>query len=422
MAADSRTIVVAGGGIAGMAAALCLAKQGFRVELLEQAEGFESIGAGLQISPNALRVLAWLGLENRMKLVATGPSAIRVLSGRSGKQIVSIPLGETVLRRYGKPYLVAHRADLIQILLQAIGDTPDITIHMTSRVEDASDHAHGVTVLAYSQGEMREYHGAGLVAADGVWSKLRERYFGCPPALHSGITAWRAMVSATQLPGAQDMENTRLYLSGDGHLVCYPVRAGRYLNIVALTRTAGADKQEQNWTAGADISALREKFAGWHREVRDLFDMRGRWTRWPLYTAAVPTQWNRGKAALAGDAAHAMLPFAAQGAAMAIEDAFVLALRLALARDKGEALQDGFAAYSASRIRRVRKAVGLANMNCRIYHLPRPFDTARNMAMMVLGGGMLLSRQNWLYEWQLPDATDTGEGKTKTYRAIASGE
>lgn len=412
MANGSRSILVAGGGIAGICTALCLAKRGFRVELFEQAEGFESVGAGLQIPPNALRVLEWLGIEQRLKLVATGPASIRIISGRSGRQITSIPLGENALRRYGKPYLVVHRADLLQTLIQAVADKPDIKIHMSSRVEDVSEHARGVTALVYSRGEMNEFHGAGLVAADGVWSRLRERRFGLPPARYSGITAWRAMVSASQLPGAQDLENTRLHLSPDGHLVCYPVRAGRYLNIVALAPADLEDGNPQHWTTSASSSEIHEKFANWHKDITSLFKLRSRWTRWPLYTCQVPGHWNKGKTVLAGDAAHAMLPFAAQGAAMAIEDAHELAATLARERGGEDAVERAFAAFSRSRVPRVRKAVRLTNTNRRIYHLKGPLDQARNLAMMAAGGGLLLSRQDWLYGWQ-PSEVEVPTGRKK---------
>lgn len=402
--ARPRTVLVAGGGIAGLTAALCLARTGYRVEVFEQAEGFETVGAGLQIPPNALRILAWLGLDEKLKMTATAPGSIRILSGRLGRQIAVVPLGAQVIERYGLPYLVVHRADLQQVLVRACQDHPDISLHMEMRLEDIAQHENGVTALAFAKGRMTEHHGTALIGADGVWSRLRERTFDLPAAGFSGIVAWRGLIPADRLAGSQDMENTRLYLAGDGHAVCYPVRTGRYLNVVALTPAPSEPPgMSGNWVQSASVRELRQRFSGWNREFLDLLDAQSSWSRWPLFAAPLAGNWHDRRVALIGDAAHAMLPFSAQGAAMAIEDAYVLAHCLASRdRDASDGVAGALRLYDALRKPRVRRAARLARSNRAIYHMSAPFSLARNVVMAVLGGSRLLARQDWLYGWEPP--------------------
>lgn len=400
----NRTILVSGGGITGLTAALCLAKAGFRVEVFEKAEGFDTIGAGLQISPNALQVIEELGLLRRLKSVSVAPVSIRVMSAISGKDITAIPLGATVIERYGLPYLVAHRADLHQVLAGAAHDHPDITIHLGAQIKDFTAHANGVTALGFREGDMREYHAVAIVVADGVWSKLRVSHFHARPAVFSGLVAWRALIAADQLPGSRDLENTQLWLAPNAHAVSYPVRNGRYLNIVAITKsrdTSGRDAQE-DWHQAAFASELKPALKGWSGEFMALLNHRARWTRWPLFRIVRTSSWTNGPAALAGDAAHAMLPFAAQGAAMGIEDAAVLANCLQGVAPSPEAVEEALKNYEGLRRKRVARTAKLSSSNQSIYHLPQPFSTARDLGMMTLGGYRLLARQNWLYDWR-PD-------------------
>ncbi len=405
MTMAKRTVIVAGGGIAGLCAALCLADKGFRVDLFEQAEGFDAVGAGLQISPNAFRILEQIGVAGAVKATATGPNAIRIMSATSGKQIAQVPLGAEAIERYGAPYLVTHRADLQVALAGAAHANPDISLHMGSRIEDVAVHANGVTALSYQNGHLEEFQGLALVAADGVWSKLRSRHFTDQPAKFSGYLAWRGLVLADQLPGSQDLENVQLWLAPKAHAVSYPVRGGRYLNIVAITPF---DSREQEipgpgWAHDADANELIDTLEWWNPAFLELLRYRTRWTKWPLFGAPFLKSWVNGPVALIGDAAHAMLPFAAQGAAMAIEDAAVLANCLEKTLDGnldiGMAMED----YQLQRRSRVAQTWRLAMVNRAIYHLPPPFNFARNLAMAALGGKRLLARQDWLYDWQAQD-------------------
>jgi len=396
-----RTILIAGGGIAGLAAALCLAREGWRVDLFEGAEGFETVGAGLQISPNAFRIIAELGLDQQLKLVATGPGGIRVRSGKTGAELVTIPLGGHAFQRYGAPYLVVHRADLQQVLAAAANDHPDIKLHMGSRLEDGALHPNGATGLVYSRGRMQEFSGSALIAADGVWSDIRKRLVGAPGPEFSGLTAWRGLVPAAALSGSQDFENVQLFLAANAHAVAYPVRGGRYLNLVAITRHPRREEPPgRGWAHEANPGELTKMLDGWCDEVQSLVAHRTRWTKWPLFSAPALQSWAFGNLALIGDAAHAMLPFAAQGAAMAIEDAAVLARTMRPALAGTASVETCLADYSKRRMERVERARRLAVANQRIYHLPELLTRFRDLGMWALGGKRLLARQDWLYGWR----------------------
>ncbi|MGI9402185.1 MAG: FAD-dependent monooxygenase [Rhizobiaceae bacterium] len=398
-----RNVLVSGGGITGLTTALCLARAGFRTEIFEKAEGFETVGAGIQLSPNALNILDDLGLVEQLKNFAVAPSAIRVMSATNGSETTKIPLGSTIIEKYGVPYLVVHRADLHQVLARAVHDNPDTQLHLNSSVEDVAIHANGVTGMIFENGQMKEYPASALIAADGVWSKLRHSHFKEEPASYSGLIAWRGLISTEQLPGSHDLENTQLWLAPQSHAVSYPIRNGRHLNVVVITPgKPGTDDADdsRNWSQSATATELKQQLTGWCDEFRSLMQYRTRWTRWPLYHCPDTRNWLRGPTAMAGDAAHAMLPFAAQGAVMGIEDAAVLGSCMSKALDRDLPVEAAFAEYQEQRTPRIRRAERLAHSNGQIYHMGQPFATARNVAMKVLGGKRLLERQNWLYGWQ----------------------
>jgi salicylate hydroxylase len=399
MSENSRNVLVAGGGIGGLCAALCLAAKGLRVDVFEQAESFETVGAGLQVSPNAFHVLEGLGLARAVKTVATAPPAIRIMSGTSGRQIVSIPLGAAAIERYGAPYLIVHRADLQKVLSSAARENPDVHLHMGKRVDDVALHANGVTGLVYAQERVDEYSGMAMVGADGVWSRMRAMYFDNSEAQFSGLCAWRGLVPMEALPDWPDRENVQLWLASNAHAVSYPVRQGRYLNFVAVTRmNAPEGKPRQSWVQDCEPDELARELRGWDKRLLALLQHRSRWTRWPLFAVPQMPAWNFGAMALIGDAAHAMLPFAAQGAAMAIEDAAVLANCLAPAAETKDTAA-ALVRYSRERMGRVQRAARLAQQNWSIYHMKPPLSTARNATMVALGGRRLLGRQDWLYGW-----------------------
>ncbi len=214
-----------------------------------------------------------LGLGRALKAVATAPLAIRVMNAMSGRQITPHPLGETAIERYGAPYLSLHRADLLQVLAGAAADHPDIAIHMGRRVESAASHVNGVTSLVYDNGALEEFQGLALIAADGVWSKLRKLIFETPDAAYTGMVAWRGLIPMDILQASQDKENIQLWLAPDAHAVSYPVRQGRYFNFVAVTSApSGLEGSRQGWADEANAEVLVGELSRWHRSVLDTLE------------------------------------------------------------------------------------------------------------------------------------------------------
>lgn len=396
----SRSVIVAGAGIGGLTAALALVKSGFRVTVLEQAQKLEETGAGIQLSPNATRTLIGLGLGDRLKPHVVTPLGLRVLSGRSGREIVRMPLGEEAAHRYGAPYWIIHRGDLQAELAAAVTQELDISLRLGIRMEDFATHPHGVTVSANAAAGLWNEHGHALLAADGLWSVSRERLGFKEPPRFSGRTAWRALVPAKNVTPEFREPLIYLWLGRDAHLVHYPVKGGKLINVVAIL----ADTWDKpGWSEPATRIDLMARFvdARWAQRPRALLREPEAWLKWALYDRRPLLNFSEGAAALIGDAAHPMLPFLAQGAAMAIEDAAVAARCLALMPDDAaRALRS----YSAIRRGRTHKVQRLAARNGERYHLGGIAAMLRNIAMRAMGGERLLLHYDWLYDWRLPAA------------------
>ncbi len=391
--ARSRTIVIAGAGIGGLTAALALTRAGFRAVVLEQAARLDETGAGIQLSPNATRVLFDLGLGARLRPLAVAPEAIRVVNGASGRDIVRVPLGLTAAQRYGAPYWVIHRADLQAVLAITIAESPDVTLRLGTRVENFAVHQHGITVEVRGTQGLRDEQCIALIGADGLWSTLRSR-LGERRATHfAHRTAWRAVVPAAGLTDEFRESVTGLWLGRDAHLVHYPVKGGREINIVAIVRD---DWHEPGWSAPGRQGELAARFAGFAPQARALIAVPDRWQKWALFDRRPGRPRTRDPVTLIGDAAHPMLPFLAQGGAMAIEDAAVLASCLGPDEDVVRALRT----YERTRRTRVARAQREARRNSWRYHLSGPLGFARNAVLSALGGENLLRRYDWLYGWR----------------------
>lgn len=402
--ARSRTIIIAGAGIGGLTAALALTRAGFRAVVLEQAPRLEEAGAGIQLSPNATRVLFGLGLAERLRPLVVAPEALRIVNGASGRDVVRLPLGEIAQARYGAPYWVIHRADLQAVLADAISESPDVTLRLGTRVEDFAVHQHGVTVVARdaqegrNAGGTRDERGVALIGADGLWSTLRTRFGDRGAPRFGRRTAFRAVVPASRLIEAFRAPVTGLWLGRDAHLVHYPVRGGREVNIVAIVRDAW---RQAGWNAAASANELAPRFARFAPVARALIAIPERWQKWALFDRPPGRPRRQGPVTLIGDAAHPMLPFLAQGGAMAIEDAAVLAHALEHDEDIVRALR----AYEQARRHRVARAQRAARLNSWGYHLAGPLGMARDGVLGALGGESLLRRYDWLYGWRLEQQT-----------------
>jgi len=395
--AAARTVIVAGAGIGGLTAALALAQRGFEVTLFEAAPRLEEIGAGLQLSPNAARVLVALGLEARLTPHVVSPEHLVVRSARSGRLLAQAPLGANVAQRYGAPYWVIHRGDLQAALREAVAATPAITLELGTRVEGFAARDGGVAVSASQGAQSREAQGLALIAADGLWSTLRQRLGHRAAPRAAGHTAWRTLVPTEAAPRSLTVPAVNLWLGHDAHLVHYPVKAGRMINVVAIVDD---DWREPGWNTPGATRELLDRFAAehWHASARNLLAAAEHWQKWALFDCTPLSAWGDGPVTLLGDAAHPMLPYLAQGAAMAIEDAAVLAVCLGRDRDAPAALQR----YEASRLPRTTRVQRDARHNGTVYHMRGAAAVLRSLGLIAMGGDRLISRYDWLYGWTPP--------------------
>ncbi|MEZ5841086.1 MAG: FAD-dependent oxidoreductase [Hyphomicrobiales bacterium] len=391
--ATTRTIVIAGAGIGGLSAALMLARRGFRVAVLERSRELAEVGAGIQLSPNALKPLYELGLGPALEEAAVRPERIEIRGAANGGLLATIPLAAEIERRHGAPYLVIHRADIQRILHDAACSDPDISVELGVSFIDAINHANGVTVTADRDFEPIEYRGLALIGADGVWSRVRRRVIGGPEPVYTNRTAWRATIPAEALPAGLSRDATGLWLGRDAHLVHYPISGGRQINIVAVVAD---DWQEEDWSAEGDANWLATRFERWAAPAQALLATPERWLKWALCGVDPDFDWTERSITLVGDAAHAMLPFLAQGGAMAIEDAAVLARELA---DPSTDIPAALARYEIARKPRVTRVVREAAENGRVYHWSGPAALARNLVLRNSSPEKLVSRYDWLYGW-----------------------
>jgi len=394
--APSRNVIIAGAGLGGLTAALALAQRGFRAVVLDQASALEETGAGIQLSPNATRVLIGLGLEQRLIANAVVPEAVEIRAA-GGSILSRIPLGDYAAERYGAPYWVTHRADLQAALLEAVRANPDIALKLGTQVEDFAVHSNGVSVACRHGPNPADETGVALICADGLWSRLRLRLGRRERPVFRKRVAWRALVRASSV--APDLRNdvVRLYLGNGAHLVHYPVKLGTLINIVAIVND---DRwQEPGWNEPGLRDEIIARFSSrrWAPSARELIAAPERWHKWALYDLPPLQQWGDGPVTLLGDAAHPMLPFLAQGAALAIEDAAVLTASISRTPDD---VPGAMRRYERARRRRTRRAQKGALRNCRVYHTRGTEAVLRDLYLHTIGGKLLLRSYDWLYGWR----------------------
>lgn len=318
---SARNIGVVGGGIGGLTAALCLARAGHNVQVFEQTDESVATGAGIQVSPNAARVLHHLGLQDALMTKGFLPKATQMRSWRSGRVISETTLGDVALERYGAPYYHIHRADLMDMLVSAVSAEPTIRLNVSSRITNFSQDATGVRLVA---GE-HEHQVDLLIGADGIHSSVRACLWGDQQADFTGNVAWRMLVPVNRLPEGLIAPNATVWWGPGKHFVHYLVKGGDYVNCVCVVEKA--EWQAESWVAAGSMSELQADFAGWHDTIQQLLDQTddGTLFKWGLFDRAPMRTWGIDRVSLLGDACHPTLPFMAQGAAMAIEDAAVLA-------------------------------------------------------------------------------------------------
>jgi salicylate hydroxylase len=382
-----------------LTASLALAAQGFRVVVLEKAPRLEEAGAGLQLSPNASSVLIGLGLQGRLAARAVTPDAISLMSAQAGGEVIRMPLGEAASFRAGAPYWVLHRADLQGALQAQVEEHPDIELRLGCQFEDAVAHAKGLTVVQRSGTTRRQEVAVGLIGADGIWSTVRQHLFPDAQPRFSGLIAWRGTLDATQLPREYTARRIQLWMGPRAHLVAYPISGARQINVVAVVPGTW---NRPGWSAPGEVNEIKNAFASsrWPGPARMMIGAVDEWRKWALFTMPEGGGWSDGAIGLMGDAAHAMLPFAAQGAGMAIEDAAVLAKCLGATGETGAGIPDALKRYARLRRSRVGRVQRAARRAGQIYHLTGAMALARDLAIKAMGAQRMLARQDWIYDWR----------------------
>ncbi|HWV81930.1 MAG TPA: FAD-dependent monooxygenase [Hyphomicrobiaceae bacterium] len=392
MAQDER-VLIAGGGIAGLATALALARRGIRSHILEQREQFSEAGAGIQIGPNGVRVLEALGAAPRLTTHISLPEEIVVHQGGTGRVLTRLPLGNWIAERHGAPYWVVHRRDLQAALLACARETRGVTIEASFSVAEVKDQGDRVAVRAASGATAR---GSVLIGADGIRSRVRTALAPDARLRFSGKAASRALLSPEHGAALGDPASMGVWLAPGAHVVHYPISAGAQIAVIAIVPD---DRMTDDWAAANDWATLEPHLAAFAPALRSALARAPEWRRWALFETDPLADLAKGRIALAGDAAHPVLPFLAQGGVMALEDAMVLADALAAEPDDpARALK----AYEATRRARVDAIVATSRQNGRIFHLSGPAAIARNLAMAAVPATRLMARYDWVYSWRPP--------------------
>jgi 2-polyprenyl-6-methoxyphenol hydroxylase-like FAD-dependent oxidoreductase len=385
--------LILGGGIGGLSTAIALAERGMTATVLERSRFADESGAGIQLSPNATRILRRLGAFDTVEAVAFKPESISLFDGPSGRHLATMPLGDAIEARYGAPYLTLHRADLHTSLLAVCRGKSAIELVESFNVGAVQSLSDGVEARS---GDGRAIQGVSLIAVDGAWSLLRPQIASPAELRFASATAWRALLPRESLRDPFSASIVGLWLGPGAHLVHYPVRRGDAVNIVAVIEDGSA---EQGWNQEADPAPLHAALKRWAAPARALLDSVETWRCWSLYQLTPLKRWTKGRIALLGDAAHPVLPYLAQGAALAIEDAATLAASLEAAR--GEDLL-AFPHYEALRRARVRRVQRMARRYGLLYHLGSPFSLARNFILRRRRPEALLAGFDWLYRPETP--------------------
>jgi salicylate hydroxylase len=354
------SIAVIGGGIGGLAAALSLRRAGFDVSVYEQAREVREVGAGIQVSPNATRILHGLGLAEQLATMGVQPLVMRQRRWDDGRTLGHAQLGETLATACGAPYYQSHRADLLNALL---GCLPAERLHAGHRLTDLIDRGDRVEVH-FENG--RSITADAVVGADGIHSAVRRILFGAENPQFTGCVAYRGLVEADRLAGLKLPVEFEVWMGPQKHFVHYFVRSGRLVNFVAIVEQDSWT--HESWTQEAEVADVLAAFEGWHPQVRSILEGVEEAFVWGLFDRPPMGRWSAGRVTLLGDACHAMLPFMAQGAAQAIEDGAVLGA--CLARSGGRDIPEMLRCYEALRLPRASRVQAASQENKTRFHLP----------------------------------------------------
>ena len=371
-----KKILVIGGGIGGLTAALALQAHGFQCEVFEQNSSLNETGAGIQISPNAMHVFGYLGLNKKLDAVAFEPRGGVMRNYRTGKAEMTVPFKELCQKRYGARYLHIHRADLLAVLEEEAKNT-GIIFHLGHRVSGCEHSDHAIAVIT---DDGAKHQGDLAVGADGIHSVMRAQMLGQDPAAFTGQVAWRGTVLTEKLPQGLIPPDANVWLGPGRHFVCYYLRRGKLVNFVAVE-----DRDQwtnESWHTKGNMTDLRQTFAGWDPRIERLLKACEECFLWGLFDRAPLPRWSEGRVVLLGDACHPMLPFMAQGAAAAVEDGFVLARELA---DKAQSWEQALAHYEAQRKPRATMLQTISRDNAKMFHLRSPLGRLGRSIIFKLG-------------------------------------
>lgn len=393
---NSKRVLIAGGGIGGMTAALALLRRGFDVEVYEQAGELREVGAGFHVTPNAFRVLHSIGIGDAVAANACIAAGREIRLWSTGEVWSLFQLGADAVEKYGFPYLTVYRPDLLAALVDAVLAIKPDAIRLHSVCQGFDQDANGVT-LRHSQGVA---HGDVLIGADGVHSRVRQLLFGGGESRYSGLVAWRGLIPMERLPDRMRKPVTSTWIGPRGHFVHYPVHGGKFMNLVGNSES-DRDWREESWCIRGTTEECLTDFPGWHDDLKMLISRIDQPYKWALMSRPPMDRWSDGAVTLLGDACHPTLPFLGQGACMAIEDGYILARALEAEEDVPEALRR----YENARRERTARIVNGSAANADRYQnrVLADTDTAREYVAREFATDEVRGRLDWIYAYNVDE-------------------
>ena len=390
------SMLIVGGGIGGLAAALACAQKGAKPLLLERATQFSEVGAGIQMGPNVTRTLFSWGLEKALNEFTFVPQSLQVRDAVLGQTLGTLTLGQRSLEKYGALYVTVHRADLHQVLLQKVFNDGLVELKLQSQVDSLKEFHDGISVQVrdIQTGQIEAIKSPAMVGADGLWSDTRNYVLTNTPPRVTGLVAYRALLPMRQLPEALRQQDVMVWVGSRMHAVLYPVRGGEFLNMVVIA-PGQLPESLKDWDHDANQQELLEALGVLHPHLKDVLEAVPAWRRWPICDRpplVSASQMAKGRIALLGDAAHPMRPFLAQGAGMAIEDAAALAVCWA---QVDLPLNARWQLYAQMRWARNARVQARSIRNGRIFHMQGPMRWGRDLAMRLMGESLM--DVPWLY-------------------------
>ncbi|MEU4422495.1 FAD-dependent monooxygenase [Actinoplanes sp. NPDC024001] len=410
MGDEQRSVAVIGGGIGGLTAGLCLLRAGFDVHIYEQAARLSEVGAGVQVSPNASRVLHGLGLAGALAATGVKPLAWHQRRWDDGRTLLRAPLAEALEATYGFPHYQMHRADLLAALAAAM---PAERVHTGHRLTGFTDHGSSVRVR-FAGGH--RVTADVLVGADGIHSTVRQGLFGADTARFTGCVAYRAVVPADRLKHLDLEVTAQIWLGPGQHFVHYFISGQRMVNYVAVIEQDRWTRE--SWTDHGEIRDALAAYQGWHPQVREIIGAADETYVWALFDRPPMPRWSSGRVTLLGDAAHAMLPFMAQGAAQAVEDGATLAACLR----EDAAVPDALLRYERLRLPRTARLQEMSAGNKTRFHLPDgPAQRERDRQLTAGSQAWSFNALGWVYEHDASLLNEGGEDPHMSIRSTAKG-